>query len=170
MSTDELAFLPATELARLGRAREVTAVELVELYLARIERLDPAVNAYVTVAADQALAEARAPRPGPFSGVPLAVKDLTDTAGIRTTYSSRAFAEHVPAADAAVVRRLGPAGFVVLGKTNTPEFGITAVTESELNGICRNPWDPSRTPGGSSGGAAAAVAAGVLPLAHGSDG
>jgi amidase len=98
------------------------------------------------------------------------VKDLTDTAGVRTTYSSRAYADYVPSADAAVVRRMREAGFVVLGKSNTPEFGSTAVTESLLNGACRNPWDPSRTPGGSSGGAAAAVAAGVLPLAHGSDG
>jgi amidase len=102
--------------------------------------------------------------------VPILVKDLTETAGVRTTFSSRAFAEHVPEADAAVVRRMKDAGFVVLGKSNTPEFGITAVTESELNGACRNPWDTGRTPGGSSGGAAAAVAAGVLALAHGSDG
>jgi len=98
------------------------------------------------------------------------VKDLTETAGVRTTFSSRAFADYVPEADAAVVRRMKDAGFVVLGKSNTPEFGITAVTESELNGACRNPWDTGRTPGGSSGGAAAAVAAGVLALAHGSDG
>jgi len=98
------------------------------------------------------------------------VKDLTETAGVRTTFSSRAFADHVPAVDAAVVRRMKDAGFVVVGKSNTPEFGSTAVTESLLNGACRNPWDTSRTPGGSSGGAAAAVAAGVLPLAHGSDG
>ena len=98
------------------------------------------------------------------------VKDLTETAGVRTTFSSRAFADYVPETDAAVVRRMKEAGFVVVGKSNTPEFGITAVTESDLNGACRNPWDPERTPGGSSGGAAAAVAAGVLALAHGSDG
>jgi amidase len=98
------------------------------------------------------------------------VKDLTETAGVRTTFSSRAFADYVPEHDAAVVRRMKDAGFVVLGKSNTPEFGITCVTESELNGACRNPWDTGRTPGGSSGGAAAAVAAGVLSLAHGSDG
>ncbi len=102
--------------------------------------------------------------------MPILVKDLTETAGVRTTFSSRAFADYVPKADAAVVRRMKEAGFVVLGKSNTPEFGITAVTESDLNGACRNPWDLERTPGGSSGGAAAAVAAGVLALAHGSDG
>jgi amidase len=98
------------------------------------------------------------------------VKDLNETAGIRTTFSSRAFANYVPESDSAVVRRIKDAGFVILGKSNTPEFGITAVTESDLNGACRNPWDPERTPGGSSGGAAAAVAAGTMPLAHGSDG
>jgi amidase len=98
------------------------------------------------------------------------VKDLNETAGVRTTFSSRAFADYVPTGDTAVVRRMKDAGFVVLGKSNTPEFGSTCVTESVLNGACRNPWDTARTPGGSSGGAAAAVAAGALPLAHGSDG
>jgi amidase len=165
-----LAFLPALEQARLVREREVESVELVQEYLDRIERLDPELNAYVTVAADQALRDAASPPPGPFSGVPLPIKDLTETAGIRTTFSCRAFANHVPEHDMAVVRRLRAAGFVILGKTNTPEFGTTAVTESVLNGVCRNPWDRSRTPGGSSGGAAAAVAAGLAPIAHGSDG
>ena len=102
--------------------------------------------------------------------MPLLVKDLTETAGVRTTFSSRAFADHVPEHDAAVVRRMKDAGFLIVGKSNTPEFGSTAVTESALNGACRNPWNPARTPGGSSGGAAAAVAAGVFSLAHGSDG
>lgn len=168
--SSELAFLPATEQARLVRERAVSSTELVETYLRRIERLDPELKSYVTVCADEALADARAPRTGPFSGVPLAVKDLVDTAGIRTTYSCGAFADNVPERDAEIVRRLRAAGFVILGKTNTPEFGTTAVTESELNGKCRNPWDTSRTPGGSSGGAAAAVAAGLVPIAHGSDG
>src|SRR5205823_10334039 len=104
-------------------------------------------------------------RDGPFRGVPMLVKDLTETAGVRTTFSSRAYADYVPKADAAIVRRMKEAGFVVLGKSNTPEFGSTAVTESELNGACRNPWNTARTPGGSSGGAAAAAAA-VLPPAH----
>ena len=102
--------------------------------------------------------------------MPLLVKDLTETGGVRTTFSSRAFADYTPERDSAVVRRMKEAGFVVVGKSNTPEFGITSVTESDLNGACRNPWDPARTPGGSSGGAAAAVAAGALALAHGSDG
>jgi amidase len=165
-----LAFASATEQAELIRRGEVGSEELVRLYLDRIERLDPQLNAYVTVAAEQALAEARSPRPGPFSGVPLPVKDLAETAGIRTTLSTRGLAEHVPARDVHVVARLRAAGFVLLGKTNTPELGLTPLTHSALNGICRNPWDRARTPGGSSGGAAVAVAAGLAPAAHGSDG
>jgi amidase len=164
------AFLPALEQARLVREREVTPRELVEEYLARIERLDPELNAYVTVTADEALAAADDPADGPFRGVPMPIKDLVQTAGIRTTYSCRAFAAHVPEQDAELARRIRAAGFVVLGKSNTPEFGAIPVTESELNGICRNPWETSRTPGGSSGGAAAAVAAGLAPIAQGSDG
>jgi amidase len=165
-----MAFLPALEQARLIREKAVSPVEIVEEYLERIERFDPVLNSYVTVCADEALAQARDPRPGPFSGVPLPIKDLVETGGIRTTFSCRAFADFVPSGDAALVRRIRDAGFIVLGKTNTPEFGTTAVTESDLNGSCRNPWNPSHTPGGSSGGAAAAVAAGLAPLAQGGDG
>ncbi|HSI97774.1 MAG TPA: amidase [Gaiellaceae bacterium] len=170
----ELAFLPATEQARLVRERKVSSVELVELYLERIEQIDPRLNSYVTVRAEEALADAHVADAGtgdaPFHGVPIAVKDLTATAGVRTTFSSRAYADFIPDYDTAVVRRLKEAGFVLLGKTNTPEFGTVAFTESELNGATRNPWDPERTPGGSSGGAAAALAAGLTPVAHGSDG
>ena len=170
----ELAFLSAVEQARLLRSREVSSADLVSLYVERIERIDPTLNAYVTVRAEEALAEARTldetTGDEPFRGVPVAVKDLTATAGIRTTYSSRAFADHVPDFDTAVVRRLREAGFVIVGKTNTPEFGTTAFTESELNGATRNPWSLDLTPGGSSGGAAAALAAGLTPVAHGSDG
>ena len=162
---DELAFASALELAALIRAREIAPAELVRLYLDRIERLDPQLNAYVTVDAEPAI-----PDDGPFAGVPLPIKDLNDVAGLRTTYSSKAYADNVPTSDSAVVRRVRAAGFVVLGKTNTSEFGTIAQTESELNGVCRNPWDVERTPGGSSGGAAAAVAAGLAPAAHGSDG
>ena len=168
--SDELAFAPALDLAARVRAGEVSPLELAELYLDRIERLDPQLNSYVTVDAESALAAARAPGDGPFSGVPIPIKDLNETAGLRTTYSCKPFADNVPDFDAAVVRRIREAGFVILGKTNTPEFGTIAMTESELNGDCRNPWDTSRTPGGSSGGAAAALAAGLCPVAHGSDG
>jgi amidase len=166
----DLAFASARTQAELVRRGEVTPLELVDLYLERIERLNPELNAFVTVDAEGARTAARDPRPGPFSGVPIAIKDLTETAGLRTTYSSKAFANYVPTRDAAVVRRIRDAGFVILGKTNTPELGSIANTESELNGACRNPWDPSRTPGGSSGGAAAAVAAGLCSIAEASDG
>ena len=170
----ELAFFSAVEQARLVRSGEVSAAELVGLYVERIGRIDPTLNAFVTIRAEEALAEARAldaaEGDAPFRGVPIGVKDLTATAGIRTTYSSRAFADYVPDFDTAVVRRLREAGFVILGKTNTPEFGTTAFTESDLNGATRNPWNLDLTPGGSSGGAAAALAAGLMPIAHGSDG
>jgi len=170
----ELAFLSAVEQARLVRTHEVSSTELVQLYLKRIARVDPELNAYVTVRGEDALAEAAAIDSGvgdaPFRGVPIAVKDLTPTAWIRTTFSSHAYADFVPEYDTAVVRRIREAGFVIVGKTNTPEFGTTAFTESDLNGATKNPWNLDRTPGGSSGGAAAALAAGLIPIAHGTDG
>ncbi len=161
-------MIDALELAAQVRAGDVSPSELIDGAIRRAEAADPELNFLVTDCFERA--RETTPADGPFSGVPMLVKDLTETAGLRTTFSSQAFAGYVPTHDTAAVRRLKNAGFVVIGKSNTPEFGITAVTESELNGACRNPWDRSRTPGGSSGGAAAAVAAGVLPLAHGSDG
>ncbi len=170
----ELAFLFAVEQAQLIRAREISSRELIQLYLDRIARIDPQLNAFVTVCGEAALAQSAAvdatEGDAPFRGVPIAVKDLTATAGIRTTFSSHAYECFVPDYDTAVVRRLRGAGFVIVGKTNTPEFGTTAFTESELNGATRNPWNPELTPGGSSGGAAAALAAGLVPIAHGTDG
>jgi amidase len=174
----ELLFRPALEQARLIRSGELSPVELVRAYLERIEALNPQLNAYVTVVAESALAAAEAAerRVGqggelpPFHGVPVGIKDLNATAGIRTTCSTKTYSDLVPDVDHNVVRRMRAAGFIVLGKTNTPELGSFAVTESELNGACRNPWDLSRTPGGSSGGAAAALAAGLLPVAQGNDG
>ena len=170
----ELAFLSAVEQARLVRTGEVSSVELVRASLDRIERLDPTLNSFVTVTAEQALATAElvdsTPGDAPFRGVPIGVKDLAPTAGIRTTFSSRAYADYVPDFDSAVVRRIRDAGFVIVGKTNTPEFGTVAFTESELNGVTRNPWNTDLTPGGSSGGAAAALAAGLVPAAHATDG
>jgi amidase len=149
----ELAFLSAVEQARLVRGGEVTSTQLVELYLERIARIDPSLNAFVTVADEHALATARerdsSPSDAPFHGVPIAVKDLAATAEIRTTYSSRAYADYVPDFDTAVVRRIREAGFVIVGKTNTPEFGTVAFTESELNGATCNPWNLELTPGGS---------------------
>ena len=172
---DDLAFASALEQAELVRSREVSPVELVTGYLERIEQLDPDLNAFVTVCGEEALREARRAEEAtgelpPFHGVPLPIKDLTETEGVRTTFSSRSYADYVPERDMAVVRRVREAGFILLAKTNTPEFGLAPVTEPELNGPCRNPWDLDRTPGGSSGGGAAAVAAGLAPAAHGSDG
>jgi amidase len=170
----DLAYLPATEQARLIREREVTPLEVVELYLERIERLDPELGAFVTVCGNEALADARAktdaPAEAPFHGVPISLKDLETTAGIRTTFSCPAFAANVPDFDLAHITKLKAAGFVILGKTNTPEFGTTAFTDSALNGPCRTPWDLSRNAGGSSGGAAAALAAGLCAISQGSDG
>ena len=153
-----VAFLPALEQARLVREGEVSSVELVQEYLDRIEQIDPQVNAYVTVSAEQALAEARSPQPGPFSGVPLR-SDLVETAGIRTTFSCKAFANHVPKQDVEVVRRLRAAGFVLLGKTNTPssdDRGHRVRAERRLP----QPWDLLEDTGWSERRAAAAVAAG----------
>jgi amidase len=168
----------AVEQAELVRNRDVSPVELVDAYLARIDALNPALGAFVTIAHDQAReaaaeAERRVSRGDdlpPFHGVPIAIKDLNATAGLLTTCSTRTYADFVPDTDHHVVRRLGEAGFITLGKTNTPELGSFAVTESELNGACRNPWDTDRTPGGSSGGAASALAAGLIPVAQGNDG
>jgi amidase len=173
----DLAFTPAVEQARLVREREVSPVELVELYLGRIGKLDGELNAVVTVAADRALEEARAAeqRAGAddapsYLGVPILIKDLHLTEGIRTTFGCRLFAEFVPPFDEENVARIRNGGFIVLGKTNVPEFGPVPWSESELLGPCRNPWSTEHTPGGSSGGAAAAMAAGLCPVAHGSDG
>ena len=178
MASDELSWLSALEITRLIRARKLSPVELVDALLARIDRAQPRLNAYATVAAEEARDAAAAAEMavqvgeelGPLHGVPVSIKDLLFTRRLRTTGGSRLYADHVPDEDDAVVERLKGAGAILLGKTTTPEHGHKAVTESELLGITRNPWDPSRTPGGSSGGAGAAVAAGLGPLAVGTDG
>src|SRR6476469_1742266 len=173
----DLCATPAVELARLIRARELSAAELLSAVLARITEANPAINAIVTLAAEQAAAAARgldaqAARgsfAGPLHGLPIAVKDLAETAGIRTTFGSPLFADYVPDFDAPHVARLKQAGAVVIGKTNTPEFGAGSQTFNRVFGPTRNPHDTRLTPGGSSGGAAAAVAAGLIPFADGSD-
>jgi amidase len=172
METD-LLFKPATELAHLIRTGEIASRELVEASLARIEALEPELNAFVHLDPEGALAAADLVRPGddrPFAGVPIAIKDTAEVAGWPFTLGSDVFGDFVPPYDTFVVRRLRRAGFVLVGKTSLPEFGLLPVTEPRRFGPTRNPWDTERTPGGSSGGAAAAVAAGMLPLAHGSDG
>ncbi|MET7326906.1 amidase [Nonomuraea sp. NPDC005650] len=169
----ELHYLTATELARLIRTGQVSAVEVVQAHLDRVEQVNPRVNAIVTLVAEQALdaakaADAREPA-GPLHGLPVAHKDLVDTAGIRTTYGSPLFADNVPAQDDVIVRRLRAAGAITMGKTNTPEFGTGSHTVNEVFGATRNPYDLSKSAGGSSGGAAAALATGMVPLADGSD-
>jgi amidase len=174
---DDLCFTPAVELARRLHARELSARELLAAFLDRIHRVNPALNAIVTLVEDQATRQAaeadetaaRGVPLGPLHGLPIAVKDLADTAGIRTTYGSPLFADHVPDRDAPHVAALRSAGAVIIGKTNTPEFGAGSQTFNTVFGATRNPWNPRLTPGGSSGGAAAAVAAGLLPFADGSD-
>jgi amidase len=165
--------MPAGELAAMVRSAEVSSRELVEASLERIEALNGELNAFVHVDAEGALAAAEAIGAGderPFAGVPIGIKDGAPTKGLPLTVGSDLFGDFVPGHDAHVVRRFREAGFVIVGKTNLPEFGILPVTEPRRHGPTRNPWDTDRTPGGSSGGAAAAVAAGMVPLAHGSDG
>ncbi|MER5422085.1 amidase [Streptosporangium roseum] len=170
-------YLTATEMLRLLRTRQVSAVELLRAHLSRIEEVNPRVNAVVTLVAERALREAeeadrdlaRGRWRGPLHGLPVAHKDLADTAGIRTTYGSPLFADHVPDADSLIVRRMREAGAITVGKTNTPEFGTGSHTVNEIFGATRNPYDLSRSAGGSSGGAAAALASGMVPLADGSD-
>ncbi len=168
-----------SDLADQVRSGQLAARELVAHALERIERLNPVYNAFVAVDDEGALAAADAideatangDDPGPLAGIPIGVKDLEDAAGFRTTNGSRAWADSAPAqAHSPLVERLVAAGCVVLGKTNTPELGWKADTENPLFGATRNPWDPARSPGGSSGGSAAAIAAGMVPLATGSDG
>lgn len=178
MSSHEIVFTPASLLAGQLRTAQRSAREVMEAFLDRIEVCNPRVNAICTLipreealklagAADDALQ--RSKETGPLHGLPLAVKDLADTRGIRTTLGSPIFADNVPAQDSLLVRRLKQAGALIIGKTNTPEFGAGSHTFNPLFGVTRNPYDLDKTAGGSSGGAAAAVAAGMLPLADGSD-
>jgi len=171
--SQDLLFGPAGELATLVRMGQVSSTELVTAALERIEQLQPSLNAFVHIDADGALeAAAKIDRddPRPFAGVPIAMKDTTPVQGMPYTMGSDLFGDFVPAHDSYVTRRVRDAGFVIVGKTNMPEFGILPVSEPRRFGPARNPWDTDRTPGGSSGGAAAAVAGGMVPLAHGSDG
>lgn len=172
----DLAFRPATEIAARITGREVSAEEMVSAALDRIGRHNPLVNAVVTLS-PRALDDARAidrrlergEDPGPLAGVPVGIKDMTAVAGLRTTYGSPLYADHVPAEDALVVRRLRAAGAVVVGKTNTPEFAAGANTFNDVFGATRNPWDPALSAGGSTGGGAAGLATGMFALAEGTD-
>ena len=172
-----LPFRSATELCRALAAREISSRELLELHLARVEALDPRVGAVVTLDADRArkradeadAALARGERWGPLHGLPITVKDCWETAGLRTTCGAESLRDHVPQTSAVGVQRLLDAGAVLFGKTNTPKWTLDWQTYNDLFGITRNPWNPERTSGGSSGGSAAAVCAGLSPLEFGSD-
>jgi aspartyl-tRNA(Asn)/glutamyl-tRNA(Gln) amidotransferase subunit A len=179
MPDAQLCWMPATELAALIRRKKVSPVEVVDAVLDRIERLNPKLNAFVTLTADQARRDAKAAeralakkgaKLGPLHGVPFSVKDLVITKGVRTTFGTPLYRDNVPAEDAPMVQRLKAAGAIMLGKTNTPTFGWIGATHNLLFGPTRNPWNLDRTPGGSSGGASAAAAAGLGPLHVGTDG
>ncbi|MBI5511093.1 MAG: amidase [Deltaproteobacteria bacterium] len=171
MTPEEYGRHDALGLAKLVRDKEVTALELVELAIAKIEALNPTLNAVVHKMYEQARARAKAVSGGPFAGVPFLVKDMDGfVAGEPCTAGSRARRGFVPDHDSEIVARFKKAGLVITGKTNAPEAGLLAVTEPELFGPTKNPWNPEHTPGGSSGGSAAAVAARLVPMAHGGDG
>ncbi|TQS40898.1 amidase [Cryptosporangium phraense] len=170
---DELCALDATDLARRLRAREISARDVVDAHLDRIDRVNPQVNAIITLDAEGARAAAKAaddgPVTGPLHGLPIAFKDTHDTAGMRTTYGSPLHADNVPAEDELVVARIRAAGAIRIGKTNVPEFAAGSHTFNTLFGATRNPYDRGRSAGGSSGGAAASLAARLQPIADGSD-
>jgi amidase len=172
-----LTSMSACDLARHIRDRDISPVEVLDAHLAVIAERNPMLNAIVTLAAEKARAAAKSAEArvlageplGPLHGLPVVIKDVTDTAGIRTTYGSPAFQDHVPKIDAEVVTRLRQAGAIILGKTNTPEFAAGANTVNRVFGATRNPWDAALSPAGSSGGSAVAVATGMVPLAQGTD-
>src|SRR5256714_3775101 len=175
----DLHWQSATTLARLIRQKKVPPVEVLGAILDRIDKLNPRLNAFVTLTDEQARREAKAAeralskkgaRLGPLHGVPFSVKDLVITKGVRTTFGTPLYRDNVPSEDAPMVERLKAAGAIMLGKTNTPTFGWIGATHNLLFGPTRNPWNLGRTPGGSSGGASAAAAAGLGPLHIGTDG
>jgi aspartyl-tRNA(Asn)/glutamyl-tRNA(Gln) amidotransferase subunit A len=170
-------YKPAQELVQLIRSKQLSPVELMEETLKRIEAINQSLNAFVAIRAEQAMDEAKlmAERiasgddQGPLAGIPIGVKDLEDVKGLATSFGSIPYKDNMALQDSVQVGRLKAAGAIVVGKTNTPEFGFTGFTKNRLYGVTRNPWNKERTPGGSSGGSAAAVASGMVPLASGSD-
>ena len=174
----DIAFTPAYQLREMIGRKEISPVELTEISLRRIEAMNPKLNAFLTVTADEAMADAREAEAavargddlGPLHGIPTSIKDLEPTKGVRTTKGSLAFKDWVPDYDQLAVRRMKEAGMIILGKTNTPEFGMSGTTENKLGNDCRNPWNPERVSGGSSGGTGASVASGMNAVAQGSDG
>jgi aspartyl-tRNA(Asn)/glutamyl-tRNA(Gln) amidotransferase subunit A len=178
MSASDIAYIPAVEMSAAIREKRLSPVEVIDVILTRIDRLNPRLNAYCTILAEDARRQAKEAEKavmkgenlGALHGVPVSVKDLIFTKGIRTTFGSRIYEDFIPDKDNVVVERLKAAGAIVTGKTNTPEFGFMGVTDNLLFGPTRNPWNLERHAGGSSGGAATAVASGMGPLAVGTDG
>jgi len=174
----EICYMPAVDMAQAIRTRKLSPVEVIDAVLSRTERLNPKINAYCTLLAENARKQAqeaeaqvmKGDKLGPLHGVPISIKDLTYTKGVRTTSGSKMYENFIPDNDAIIVERLKEAGAIMLGKTNTPEFGFMGITDNKLFGPTRNPWNLERHAGGSSGGAAAAVAAGLGPISQGSDG
>jgi len=174
----ELGFTPAYKLAEMIKSKKLSSVELMTVTLKRIKELNPKLNAYLTVAEEEAMQAAQQAEkalvtgvnPGPLHGIPIPIKDLYLTKGIRTTFGSLVYKDFIADADEPMVQRLKAAGAIVVGKTNTPEFGMAVLTENKLGDACRNPWNTEMNTGGSSGGAAASVAAGITSLAQSSDG
>ena len=175
---ENLAFEPATRIGELIKSKELSPVEITKLYLERIEKLDSNLNSYLTVTVDMALRAAQNAEDklvngdelGALHGIPISIKDLQMTKGVRTTGGSLAYKDRIPEADCAVVERVLEAGAIMLGKTNSPEFGLLGANENRLGDPCRNPWNVDRTSGGSSGGAGASIVAGLTSLATGGDG
>ena len=178
MRKEDVCFMPAWEMAEKIKTQELSSQEITEILIERIEKINPIINAYCTPTFDMAREMAKRAddrvrkneKIPPLNGVPTSIKDLMPMKGVRTTYGSRIFENNIPEDDAITVKRLKNAGCVILGKTNTPEFGFKGVTDNQIFGVTRNPWNLERTSGGSSGGAAASVASGMGPLAQGSDG
>ncbi len=178
MNNEDICYMPAYEMAEKIRTQELTSLEITKALIERIEKVNPIINAYCTPTfdlartmaqeADKRVREGNAK--GILNGIPLSIKDLVPTKGIRTTYGSLIFENYIPEEDAIVAKRLKEAGCVILGKTNTPEFGAKGVTNNPIFGETKNPWNLNKTSGGSSGGAAAATVSGISPLAQGSDG
>jgi Asp-tRNA(Asn)/Glu-tRNA(Gln) amidotransferase A subunit family amidase len=177
MNKDDICFSSACALADMIKRQEISASEVTELFIERIEKTNPIINAYCTTTFDIAREQAQQADEaikngeiGLLTGVPTSIKDVVQTKGIRTTFGSKLYENYIPDMDEIVVQRLKDAGCVILGKTNTPEFGHKGVTENLIFGPTRNPWDLNRTTGGSSGGAGAAIVSGLCALALGSDG
>src|SRR5215470_2769755 len=174
-AADSVCFISAVEMARLIRTRKLSAREALAAHLKQIERVNPKVNAIVTLVPELAAEaaakaderQARNEKLGPLHGLPVAHKDLVETRGIRTTFGSPLYKDYIPAEDDLIVERLRSAGAISIGKTNTPEFGAGSQTFNTVFGVTRNPYDLSKTCGGSSGGAAVALACGMVPLADG---